>query len=751
MAERAASVPVIAWNIDHNTTPLDAALQLARAGLKPVFCQPREKRPILAGWQKIATCDEVAIRDMYARLRVDDPNVGVVLGDTDAHGYLIAVDVDDVGRLEVLTRELGPLPGTLSGRSPRGRRLFCRMPENVDTTKLRNVAGLLGKPGVDVKVAGGQVIVGPSIHPELDAEGREQRYAWDYPLEPIAELPAEWAQALMPAPEVPTWARAYTPKTMREDRSARQRAERYLERAVLAEARFIAQAREGMRNVTLHRALCRLLPLAHGCMVASGPSFVRRELTSAARACSLPETEIDRTVASAERWVSASGAIRVPPEPQPRAQAQAHVAPVVDIVTRAERPVVVTGGGSEGSVDFIKDPRTRQPAAIPENIARMLEQDPAWLGGPKHDRYSLLTRWSAGLPQCVAKYARLEREIVSADYGSIQAYALAVHELAVGHETVERGARMAAVRNPFDALQEWIAALPAWDGVRRLDTWLSTYLGCPDTPYHRVTGRAWLRAAMARAKQPGLLVDIVPVLQGTQKAGKNRAIEILFGGGPACAPWTATLGVWKPDHADTKRLACSRWILHDDEFSAREAKQVDSLKSWVSVTFEQWVAKYSNDVGVLPRRALLVCSVNQDQFLADPTGARRWMVWRVGAIDHGALERDRLQLLSEAALSDDWREGLDDVADAQREIAEEASAEDGLEDILRGLQRTGQWDRPLTGAELATLVGLPPEKQDRGWTTRLGMAVRAVAGQVARVRKGGPGKVRLYFPTVSGD
>lgn len=402
----------------------------------------------------------------------------------------------------------------------------------------------------------------------------------------------------------------------------------------------------------------------------------------------------------------------------------------------------------EVRVEYIQD--RGQAAPIDENVARMLGRDPAWRGGPKHDRYSLLTLWPDPLPELIRGHVRRDREIVKTDYSVIQAYAIREHQIRASREVVEHGTRLAAERNAFDSLASWIDALPKHDGTPRLDRWLSTYLGCEDTPFHHVTGRAWLRAAVARAREPGLHVDLVPVLQGEQGTAKNRAISALFAGGPGGAPWLARLGVWRPDHPDTKRLACSRWILHDDEFSARDPKQVDALKSWISAQEEQWIAKYSNDVTVMRRRALLVCSVNPRVFLQDPTGHRRWVVWRVGTIDWTAIERDRLQLLAEASTGD-WREGLDSVVRAQHEAAEDAAAEDGLESHLLALTIEGKWTADgLAGNILSGLIGVPPERQDKAWSTRLGLSVHKVGGHVVRKTVGHSEKIRVYYPPVSG-
>lgn len=681
------------------------------------------KHPIARAWQKIATDDEQAIRDERARLKFE-PNLGIVMGLRADGSYVVAVDVDDHERFAALVTQLGPLPPTLTSISGRGYRLLLSLPPDTPRDRVKNVTGLAGSPGVDAKVRGGQIVVAPSLH----ASGK--RYAWGETFV-VAEMPADWVHALLSPPVRPEWVAEYTPQTMRDDAKAAKRARKYLEATTLSEASLVYRSREGTRNSTFYLSLCRCLPLAHGLMLIDGHGYVVRELSSAARGAGLPEREIASSVASAERWLRESGAVRLLPH-QP-----AQVESPTPSSTPSSTPNRVDESPPESPpIDFIQ--AKGAAASIAENVARMLEADPRWRGGPRYDRYSMLTLWPDPLPAPIAAHPRLDREIVACDYDAIAAHARADHELDVGHETAERGARLAAARNASDILLDFVAALPAWDNQPRLNTWLSAYLGCDDTPYHRATGRAWLRAAMARALTPGLLVDVVPILHGSQKAGKNRAIDILFSGGPACSPWLATLGAWNPGHADTKRLACSRWILHDDEFSARDPKQIDALKSWVSGTIEQWTAKYSNDVSVMRRRALLVCSVNVDTFLTDPTGARRWVVWHVGAIDHAALERDRAQLLAEAlaslAASPDWRDGLEVVADEHRDVTDRATAEDGLCGLLWSLVSDGRWCEPTAPHVLSLLLGVAPERQDRAWSTRLGLAVLAVGG--CRLRAG---------------
>ncbi|TPM14796.1 virulence protein E, partial [Mesorhizobium sp. B2-3-5] len=62
--------------------------------------------------------------------------------------------------------------------------------------------------------------------------------------------------------------------------------------------------------------------------------------------------------------------------------------------------------------------------------------------------------------------------------------------------------RLLARENSFNPVLGWIESKP-WDGVRRIDTWLSAYLGAEDNPLNRAFGRAVLIAGVRRVRRPG--------------------------------------------------------------------------------------------------------------------------------------------------------------------------------------------------------------------------------------------------------
>jgi predicted P-loop ATPase len=68
-----------------------------------------------------------------------------------------------------------------------------------------------------------------------------------------------------------------------------------------------------------------------------------------------------------------------------------------------------------------------------------------------------------------------------------------------------------------------------WDGVERLDRWLSTYLGAEDTDYSRAVGSRWLISAVARIFQPGAKADCCLILEGPQGIRKSTALRTIAG------------------------------------------------------------------------------------------------------------------------------------------------------------------------------------------------------------------------------
>jgi hypothetical protein len=146
-------------------TPLgDAALALARKGLRVFPIIERSKEPMITDNLKRATTDENIIRGWWHRR---DLNIGIATGPNSGIWVLDLDGEEDEAWLRKLEAEHGTLPATVEAITGKGRHLYFRWP--IGTT-IRNIQHRDEFP--DVRGDGGYVLAPPSVHPS----GR--CYAW---------------------------------------------------------------------------------------------------------------------------------------------------------------------------------------------------------------------------------------------------------------------------------------------------------------------------------------------------------------------------------------------------------------------------------------------------------------------------------------------------------------------------------------------------------------------------------------------
>jgi hypothetical protein len=96
-------------------------------------------------------------------------------------------------------------------------------------------------------------------------------------------------------------------------------------------------------------------------------------------------------------------------------------------------------------------------------------------------------------------------------------------------ETMVDAVTRIALEYQFNPVLDYLDGLK-WDGQKRIDTWLTEYLGAEDTPLHRAMGRKWLLAAVRRVREPGCKFDTIPTLEGPQGSLKSTLVRELAGG-----------------------------------------------------------------------------------------------------------------------------------------------------------------------------------------------------------------------------
>ena len=251
---------------DHRQANLDAALQLAAAGI-PVFPVKMvqngvgewNKPPLVRDWQRVATTDPERIQQWWDEFPGAVPGIelehaGLVVVDTDRHG-----GPDGVAAMRKLVADHGNLPdGPRTKTAGEGLHLIFKQPDGV---QLGNGEGSLPE-GINVRGAGGYV-VGPGV---VRPDG-----AWYRTAEGVPDLAKAFASGTIPI--LPGWLADIIRKARGNDQAGPAQAldlpgdrERAFAAAALAKSIVeLKQAGRGTRNNTLNSVAYRL-----GRMVASG-------------------------------------------------------------------------------------------------------------------------------------------------------------------------------------------------------------------------------------------------------------------------------------------------------------------------------------------------------------------------------------------------------------------------------------------------------------------------------------------------
>ncbi|HGB5896476.1 TPA: VapE domain-containing protein [Salmonella enterica subsp. enterica serovar Kottbus] len=212
----------------------------------------------------------------------------------------------------------------------------------------------------------------------------------------------------------------------------------------------------------------------------------------------------------------------------------------------------------------------------------------------------------------------------------------------VGRELIRDAVLQVSSEQPFDSAITWLEGLE-WDGVPRIETFYHTHLGTANTEYTRAVSLYMWTAMAGRVLKPGIKADMVPILVGPQGCGKSSGVEALS---PDPMFFTEISFAEKDD--DLARKMRGRLLAEIGELRGLNTKELESIKAFVTRTHENWIPKYREFATQFPRRLVFIGTTNEDEFLADKTGNRRWLPVEVSKVDVQAIKRDLLLLWAEA-------------------------------------------------------------------------------------------------------
>ena len=379
------------------------------------------------------------------------------------------------------------------------------------------------------------------------------------------------------------------------------------------------------------------------------------------------------------------------------------------------------------------------PKACGENVVVILEQSPSTKGTIRFNEVEKTIEVMGG------PFAGTPIEVLdTAVTDWLQRY----WQITIGVSEVGARIMRVARKNAYDPLRDYLTGA-VWDGVSRAHTLCTTYFGAfrEDAQGNDITehleriGQRWLISAVARALEPGCQVDTVLVLEGKQGIRKTSAFRVLGGA------WFSDTSIALGDK-DSIMLVATTWIVELAELASLRKNETEAHRAFFTKRHDKCRLPYARTMTTAARRAVFVGTTNDENYLTDPTGNRRYWPVRCERIDLEALERDRDQLWAEAVVL--YRAGerhwlTDDEQLTANEQTDERMVESTIESKLLSwwfsLAPNPKGDinmkhaRPpeVTTHELAeTALALPLERITRSVQMEIGAALRKLGFRKVR-------------------
>lgn len=375
------------------------------------------------------------------------------------------------------------------------------------------------------------------------------------------------------------------------------------------------------------------------------------------------------------------------------------------------------------------------------------------------------------------------RDVEDLDAARLVEHASRAYDECIGVDPARAALDMVAAENERDPLNDYLTGL-VWDGQKRLRELLPRGFGAAAAPaparaagadpydgwtaeqvdgeLTREMGRRWMIQAVWRALRPGCKADVALVVFGGQGVGKSTGFEELTG-----AAWFSDNGF--PIGQDDIRVSQNlreAWVHELAELTDVRRAEVNKLKAFVTRRVEIYIPKHGRKPVNEPRRCVFVGTTNEQQFLKDPTGERRWWPVEGGAVDLDWIRANRDQLWAEAVYV--AGKGMEEGADAPRlrywfsdldpadtsliaalaerhgDFAEEDAWTPIIEKWLAG-KPVHSVNGVSTGEVLTGALDIPASKMERHHESRVGACMKRLRWEKKRQQRDGR-REYLYFP-----
>ena len=200
------------------------------------------------------------------------------------------------------------------------------------------------------------------------------------------------------------------------------------------------------------------------------------------------------------------------------------------------------------------------------------------------------------------------------------------------------GRCLSSVAERYDPLHEYFDKLPRWDGVTDHVAELARIANAEDPELFADHLRRWLIGTYATGYYGAITGRTVNehflVLHGEQATGKTTFLNKLVPEPLKPYLFNGAVGSDK----DSKMLQAESFVVINDELAGLRKREIDELKQILSLTHYRYRPPYGETNKHHKRRVSYCGTTNEDEFLTDPTGARRFLVHTSRGVDFHELK-----------------------------------------------------------------------------------------------------------------
>lgn len=288
------------------------------------------------------------------------------------------------------------------------------------------------------------------------------------------------------------------------------------------------------------------------------------------------------------------------------------------------------------------NPKTGRAAATVENIRLIVQNDPRFKGAFYFDEFMERPMVCGDLPW--RKAGAKPRSWDDTDDAGVHNILEKDYKIDSMPKTRE-GIDLALLDVSRHPVREYLRGL-VWDGAARMETLFVDYLGAEDSKYTRAVTRKALIGAAARILMPGCKHDHMLVLVGPQGSYKSTTLKKLG------KDWFSD-SLYTMGGKEAYEQLQGNWIIELSEMAAARKAEVEQIKQFVSKQEDNYRAAYARRTQCHPRQCAFFGTTNDEEFLRDPTGARRF--WPIVVTEAGKTLGAGL---TEAVVDQIWAEAV---------------------------------------------------------------------------------------------